>query len=392
MDPFEANIRLAYAFHFFMGLHFIGGILIPFFMFWGKITFFQLMMLEAIFVISRFILEIPTGALADRCGRKPSLYLGALVTISAVFAFTSYPLIIVFVLGEILWAAGDALISGASDALVYDSLVKTGKERTSKKVLARVASFHLLGLFFGGPISSVLGTYAGIREAVMLSALPFALAFFISMTMREPPVKRRSSKDNYLATLKKGVRYFTSHSRIIDLTLDGALVFALLFMVVWVNQLILIDFGVPMIYFGFVIAGLTGLEALVLNSFGHIERLLGSKKNYLTFSAVLPALCMILLGMTESMPLAVLLIVLIGGFGLSRLTLMYNYMQKFIESKFRATVISTASMVTSILVAAVYLISGYLVEWSLDYSLMIMGVLVLVISLFSRVKEEHLID
>lgn len=51
---------------------------------------------EALFLIGVLVLEVPTGAVADRYGRRVSLALGALSLASSVtiFAFTTSPVVL----------------------------------------------------------------------------------------------------------------------------------------------------------------------------------------------------------------------------------------------------------------------------------------------------------
>ncbi len=136
MATYKANIRKMYLFKFFIFLHFIGGVLVPFFLTWGKISFTQIMILQSVFMISMFLLEIPTGAIADYLGRKTSLIIGAIINIIAVFVYTSYPNFYVFLVGEFLWAMTWALLSGADQALVYDSLKKIKQKKNQRKYMA----------------------------------------------------------------------------------------------------------------------------------------------------------------------------------------------------------------------------------------------------------------
>ena len=76
----------------------MGGVLVPFFLEWGKISFTQIMILQSFFVFSKFILEIPTGAIADYFGRKTSIIFSALVMSIAVFVYSSYPNFYIFLL------------------------------------------------------------------------------------------------------------------------------------------------------------------------------------------------------------------------------------------------------------------------------------------------------
>ena len=67
-------------------------------------------------------------------------------------------------------------------------------------------------------------------------------------------------------------------------------------------------------------------------------------------------------------------------------------MNKYIESHNRATVNSTITMLHGFLKAILYPLVGIMVEWSLNYSFIIIGTLTIICALFSKVEEEHLID
>ena len=72
--------------------------------------------------------EVPTGAVADRLGRKASLALGVGCTAVAVLIFglaTSYEVVLV---SYVAWAIGIAFFSGADQALLFESLKALGRE------------------------------------------------------------------------------------------------------------------------------------------------------------------------------------------------------------------------------------------------------------------------
>lgn len=54
--------------------------------------------------------------------------------------------------------------------------------------------------------------------------------------------------------------------------------------------------------------------------------------------------------------------------------------------------LSTISMLGKLLLAGLYPVVGLLVDWSLSYALIILGLAAVIFSFVSRVKEEHLLD
>ncbi len=72
-QAYRRNITKAYIFKFLTMFHLIAGVIIPLFTVWGGIKFSQVMILHAFYMLTIFIFEVPTGAIADRFGRKTSL-------------------------------------------------------------------------------------------------------------------------------------------------------------------------------------------------------------------------------------------------------------------------------------------------------------------------------
>jgi fucose permease len=69
MKSWKLNILKLYLFNFMMGFHMISGVLLPFFLTWGKLTFVEIMILQSFFTLMIVILEIPCGAVADHISR-----------------------------------------------------------------------------------------------------------------------------------------------------------------------------------------------------------------------------------------------------------------------------------------------------------------------------------
>jgi MFS family permease len=393
MRTYRTNIWKIYIYKFLYMLMFISGVLVPFYLDWGKVSYTQIMILQSFYVIVVLLMEIPTGAIADHFGRKTSLVLAGISSSIGVLVYTSIPNFYIFFAGEFFWALGFALLSGCDEALLYDSLKEINLEAQSKKIIGRLRSFEMAAIMIAAPIGSLIASKIGLRYAMMFVFFPFFSAFLVALTFREPQLKsEKEEKGKYLDTLKSGIIYFKGHKILKILAFDSISISALAFLIIWMYQPLLGKLGVPIIYFGLVHALLSGIQIPVMNGFEKLEKIFGSKKRYLFFSALFPGIYFILLGINNNNFLAIAIICLVSGFGLSRNVLFQSYMNKYIESHNRATVISTISMVRSLVSAVMYPLVGLMVEWSLNYSFIIIGALIIICALISKVEEEHLID
>jgi MFS family permease len=391
-NKYNSNIWKSYAYDFMKNFTLFSGVLVPFFTIWGGITFAQIMILQAIFTFSMFLFEVPTGVIADRFGRKTSLVLSGLVTGIAALIYASYANFWIFALGEVLWAVGSTLASGADTALVYDSLKNVKKEKRSKQIFNRIESFGLVAMMLSAPLGSLVAKQFGINWAMILTSVPMFMAVIIGLTFKEPPTGQKKEERNYFKILKTGFKYFKEHRILKILTLDYVSIITLSFFLVWVYQVILKNLNFPIEYFGFVHAGIVIAEILILNSIIKMEVALNSKKRYILFSSILVGICYLVLAFSFNIYLAIACMLLIGGFGMTMKPIFYSYMNKYIESKNRATVLSAVSMSRSIVAAITNIIFGYLVDWNIKYTLFGIGLITIFFALISKLEEEHLKD
>lgn len=392
MASVRQNVWKMQIFRLLGSLHFIGGVLIPFFTDWGGLSYTQALILQSWFMIWVFALEMPTGAIADVFGRKVSLQLGLLVNICGVLAYSFIPNFYVFLFAEFLWALGAALLSGADEALLYDSLKETGQEKSSKKVLGRYYSFGLVGITIAAPIGGLIAATLGLRYTMLLMVIPFSLAFLISLTFKEPKKVHEDESVKFFQTLVSGIKQLR-HNRILQLlAFDSVVIRSLAFMVIWVYQPVLLDRGLAIGLLGVVHACMAGIQIPVLNAFEHLERWTGSKKRYLIFSALIPGIAFVLVGLSKSLIVTIPLLVVITGLGLTRHVLFNNYIHKYIKSSQRATFMSTVGMLQRLASGLLYPIVGLLMDFSLTTTLIVLGAVTIAVSLFSGVEEVHLLD
>src|SRR5437867_8688572 len=102
----------------------------------------QIGVLEGFAWVLTAALEVPTGAIADRFGRKASIALGAFLYSVAMFLILADALSPGFLLGYALWNSSLAFVSGADSALLFDSLKAVGRASEAAKQTGRYAAIQ----------------------------------------------------------------------------------------------------------------------------------------------------------------------------------------------------------------------------------------------------------
>ncbi|TFG27812.1 MAG: MFS transporter [Promethearchaeota archaeon] len=387
---FGANIKKSYLASFFRGFHFISGVLLPFFLGWGKLTFVEVMLLQSYFTIMIVAFEIPCGAISDYISRKFSLFLGALAMALAALIYSSMPNILLFVMGETLFALGFALISGADEAFIFDTLRKMNREIDMPKIMARIRSFFLAGIGIAAPIGSIITLFYPLNYAMTFMFFPFIIASLITLSFREPNHELERESIKYLSIVQSGFRELKKNKTLRILAFDFALVDVLVFLLIWTYQLYLDAVSVPLVYFGFIAASMTLTQVIFFNLVPKLQLRFKNKKFFLTIYTMIPGISYILIAFIIFPPIGIVLILIIIGIGFSRNIIFIGGINKNIEEENRATVLSTISMIRSFIITILYPLIGLLAMWNLHYTFIILGISIILISILSRVKNEYL--
>ncbi len=392
MSTYKANLWKILAFRFCIHLHFVGAVLVPFFTDWGKLTFTQIMMLQSWFMLWIFLLEVPTGAVADYLGRKHSMILGCILNAIGILVYTSTPHFFVFLIAEFIWAASDCFISGANEAFIYDTLRELDSTKQSKKFFGRSESIGLVGLVISAPLGSLIAAHFGVKAPMFLMFIPQLIAALIGFTFTEPKIGKKRESDTYKKILKDGLKFFYKHKILKILALDMIAIHTVAYFMIWFYQLILKKIEVPIGYFGLVGAAYVLCQIFIIENYERLEKILGSKKRLLFISALVTGFMFIISALTTYIPIVIAAIIGAAGIGLARRPLLLNYMNKYIPSEQRATIISTIAMLRTLVLVILNPLVGLLTEWSLNKTLIILGTLAICFAFISKIEENHLID
>lgn len=387
------SIMLLYIFSLFKNMLFFGAVAVPFYLHRIGLNYTGMFILEAIFSLSMIVFEIPTGVVADRWGRKISLFLGSCFFGCGFLLFGIFTSYTVLVIAEIICAVGMTLLSGADRAIVYEILKESGEAHRAGTVLARYDAAGTAGMLLAFPAGSLF-TGSGIvpyNTALGMVFTATCIAVFsgglIVLAVKEPQFEKSTQNP-----LKQGLEGFLSILRIPDLrlfSLNYAFISSLTFFMFWFYQSLLMANKVPVIWMGFIASGLnlTAMIMLLLIPLG--GRTVGIK-NMLFLSSLIPGILYMCLFFIPGLVMALIAIFGITNMKLFRAPLLNALMNDLIENKNRATVLSGVSVIERISTALLYPVAGILSDISLETAFLVMGIITVILSVILRIEEAHI--
>ena len=145
----------------------------------------EVLLLEAIYYAGVVILEVPSGYVSDRVGRRLTLIAAMLSWVVACGLFAATQTFAFFATAQVLMAAGMALNSGTDSSMLYDSLDALHR---SDEFAGRASKAQALGSAAMAVAALVGGALAGfdLRVAYVLSSLGAFGALICAAAFREP--------------------------------------------------------------------------------------------------------------------------------------------------------------------------------------------------------------
>jgi MFS family permease len=350
------------------------------------LTMEQFALLNFVWAVSIVLLEVPSGALADKIGRKHMVVAAAFLMVIEMALIAFVPLgntSLVFwawVLNRILSGAAEAAASGADEALAYDSLPKDQRESHWPRVLARLMRLSsiafvvamLVGAAVYDPsfVNRILHTLGldfqvtkiqALRFPVYLTLFTGCLAVFVSLSMKEPP---QDSHHGGETTLWSGI--FHAAAWVWKTPVVFAIILAALVHDTIVRLFLTLNseyyrlINIPDAAFGVLGAAFAGIGIITP---GIAKRLVEKQpitRNYLIVSV----LCLAgLLVAAQAIPLYGVVVLVIFSFAFGFLNFFTShYLNAQVDSYHRATVLSFRGLALNVGFGTLSLAYGFLLR------------------------------
>lgn len=168
----------------------------------------EAILLYVVYDIATTILEVPSGYMSDRLGRKLTLMLAALCGFAAAVMLILSGTFIHFALGMTLLGASSAFSSGTDSALLYESLAAEDRADDIAKSELTAWRFMFTALAFAALIGGAMAVYDDVWPYIA-TAIASAVLIALTTLLEEPPHAKAASHRDDLSALVASLKHPT---------------------------------------------------------------------------------------------------------------------------------------------------------------------------------------
>lgn len=242
------NLNILKSLKGFQYLLFLLPVLVPFYQSQG-LSVGEVIYLQAVFGISVFLFEVPTGYISDKWSRKLSIQIGFLLCGAAYCLYGFQDGFWYYAFLQIVIGFGSCCISGSNDALMYDSLLSMGESHNYVKHKSTMSSVGNFMEAFAGVVGGLVAVLA-LVYAAYLQGFAMLIGFIASLWLVEPPIHRDDELVHF-DEIKRAMKIvFVEKREIFWVLMYGAAISGMTFSSVWLFQPVLMENGVSVGLFG----------------------------------------------------------------------------------------------------------------------------------------------
>ncbi len=356
----------------------------------SKLNYTEIFILYAVESTIVFLMEIPSGILADRLGKKSTLILARSFLIPAYLLFWLTGSFLSFLIAMVFLGLNKAFKSGTHKAFIYDFLKQTRSEVSPSEVFGKGKFWGRIGEAVSSLIGGFIAVKFGYHYVFLLALFPALLNTLNAFTyigIKEDHIKQNSSKPGIKEHLRRALNEFREKPVVLKLILNSSLFMICAETIEIYFQPYMANVDIPVTWFGVIYTAI-----FIMTAFGSRYAHLLEKKvsraaltNLTGWAGFLPLL---LLGLNINSRFITILFFFIFFLRHIRRPAITTEINDNISSENRATILSTDSFIRSVIKMILLPLLGYITEISSMYtSIMILAILILLNQVFFRIPE-----
>lgn len=352
----------------------------PYWILWVYHNFDDMLIVTVIdtaFWATMIAFQIPTGLIGDKYGRKTVLFIGEVTYVAGIFLFGMSDGFWMFLGSNMVWAIGVCFIVSGDTPFLYDTLVELKREKEFITIMSRcnalMYAMNAAACVVGGLIVEATGK---LNLTLLISAGIGLLGSMTIIFLKEPFVER-SKTQSYQSQFKVGMKLVFGSGAILVLVLFQVVIeIAVYVMAVFRPVYMSEDLDLDLLEIGLFYASFSIINGLVLTQAGRIETYLGEKMAlFVLYGFTLASFAVVYVVISPIAMIAQYMMYAVSGL---LFPITNGYINKrVVSSQHRSTVISIATFLFTLLLAAVEIPAGWYAQQSnLRETLLIMALII----------------
>jgi MFS family permease len=176
--------------------------------------------------ITTFVLQVPSGVIADRWSRRHILAWAQLARAAGFLVWLFYPHFWGFLVGLVLWGGKSAFTSGTFEALLYDEMKARGEAADYTRTFGRTRAVQSGGVLAAALGAAVVARF-GYGATLGASLASIAIATAAAASLPRAPPALPAGAHGYLEHLHLGLAVSFRQRAVLSLLVFSAIVLAL---------------------------------------------------------------------------------------------------------------------------------------------------------------------
>lgn len=336
----------------------------------------------------KIVLEIPSGIIADKYGKKKMLIISTILFLIEIFIFIISKSYIMFAIAMVISGIELALKTGIVNSIIYESL--SDKKKFNKALLYNSIAFdisYMLAMILGGYIAEKYGLVSTYYLTIIPTILAICSLLFIKETNEtrlEETLESKSISRTYI--LKNAIKKIISVSGLTNIFIMSAMMYTSIKILEDSHPEYASNIGISVFLIGIYTSFI--LIISMIGSFVGSRIKEDHKKFVININPIIIGLLILSIGMLNNV-YGIVLLLLIYIFSESYENILFEHIHNNIDSKSRVTVESIYGLIysfTSIVVSfALTIILKYV---PLNQVYVIIGIFLILFSLICIISRK----